>query len=81
MTTGLSQKIIALITSNLSRTGQTRVFVQKNSELGKHMGIISDSVIVADNLATVLEREIDKVIGNCVETTHVDQALRNVLAL
>ena len=81
LNTGLSQKIIALITSNLSRTGETRVFVQKSSEIGKHMGIISDSVIVADNLATVLEREIDKVIGNCVETTHVDRALRRVLAL
>ncbi|MDI6790019.1 MAG: type II toxin-antitoxin system PemK/MazF family toxin [Thermodesulfobacteriota bacterium] len=81
LNTGLSQKIIALITSNLSRTGQTRVLVQKNSELGKHMGIISDSVIVADNLATVLEREIDKVVGNCVEIAHVDQALRRVLAL
>jgi mRNA interferase MazF len=81
LNTGLSQKIIALITSNLGRTGQTRVAVQKNSELGRHMGIINDSVIVADNLATVLEREIDKVIGNCVETAHVDQALRRVLAL
>lgn len=81
LNTGLSQKIIALITSNLNRTGPTRVLVQENSEIGKHMGIISDSVIVADNLATVLEREIDKVIGNCVETAAVDQALRKVLAL
>lgn len=81
LNTGLSQKIIALITSNLDRTGPTRVLVEKRSELGKHMGLISDSVIVADNLATVLEREIDKVIGNCVETTKVDQSLRRVLAL
>jgi len=79
--TGLSQKIIALITSNLNRTGPTRVLVEKKSELGKHMGIITNSVIVADNLATVLEREIDKVIGNWVETAKVDQALRKVLAL
>jgi mRNA interferase MazF len=79
--TALPQKIIALITSNLNRTGQTRVVVQKDSELGKQMGIIMDSVIVADNLATVLEREIDRVIGNCVETSSVDQALRQVLSL
>ena len=79
--TGFSQKIIAMITSNISRSGPTRVFVEKDSDLGKHMGIIGDSVVVADNLATVLEREIDKVIGNCVETAAVDQALRKVLAL
>ena len=81
LNTGLPQKIIALITSNLSRKGPTRVLVKKNSQLGKHMGVLSDSVIVADNLATVQEREIDKVVGNCVETAYVDQALRRVLAL
>lgn len=81
LNTRLSQKIIALITSNLNRTGPTRVLVEKKSKLGKHMGIITNSVIMADNLATVLEREIDKVIGNCVETAKIDQALRKVLAL
>lgn len=81
LNTGLSQKIIAMITSNLNRTGQTRVLVQKNSEIGGLMGITGDSVIVADNLATILEREIDKVIGNCVQTSLMDQALRKVLAL
>jgi mRNA interferase MazF len=79
--TGLSQKIVAMITSNLNRTGPTRVPVKKNSNLGKQMGILHDSVIVADNIATVLEREIDKVIGNCLDTTALDQALRRVLAL
>jgi mRNA interferase MazF len=81
LNTGLPQKIVAMITSNLSRTGPTRVLIKKNSAIGEHMGIISDSVIVADNLATVLEREIDKVIGNCNNTTAVDDALRMVLAL
>lgn len=81
LNTGLSQKIVALITSNPSRSGPTRVSVAKNSDLGKQMGILSNSVVVADNLATVLEREIDKVIGKCVETAAVDHALRKVLAL
>jgi mRNA interferase MazF len=81
LNTGLPQKIVAMITSNLTRTGPTRVLIKKNSAIGKHMGIISDSVIVADNLATVLEREIDKVIGNCNNTTAIDDALRMVLAL
>ena len=81
LNTGLPQKIVAMITSNLSRSGPTRVLVKKKSNLGKQMGVLSDSVVVADNLATVLEREIDKVIGNCVETAAVDQALRKVLAI
>jgi len=79
--TGLSQKIVALITSNLKRIGETRVVIYKCSEVGRRMGIITDSVIVADNLATILEREIDKVIGNCEETEKVDQALRRALGL
>ncbi len=78
---GLPQRIVAMITSNVSRTGPTRVFVPKNSELGKHMGIIQDSVVVADNLATVQDREIEKVIGRCSDPAPVDQALRAVLGL
>ena len=35
--------------------------VKKDSPDGQAMGILSDSVIVADHLATVLPREIDKV--------------------
>ena len=63
--TGLSQRVVVQITSNLDRTGDTRVPVKKNSPDGQVMGILSDSVIVADHLATVLPREIDKVIGRC----------------
>ena len=61
--TGLSQRVVVQITSNLDRTGDTRVLVRKDSPDGQAMGILSDSVIVADHLATVLPREIDKVIG------------------
>ena len=81
LNTGLHQKIVAMITSNLSRSGPTRALVEKNSVLGKQMGILGDSMVVADNLATVLEREIDKVIGTCPQTAEVDQALRTVLSL
>jgi len=81
LNTGISQKIVAMITSNTDRSGPTRIFVEKNSRLGEQMGILSDSVVVADNLATILEREIDKVIGMCTATTAVDQALRKVFAL
>ena len=62
--TGLSQTIIAMITSNVSRAGHpSRVFVNIATPEGKQTGLITDSVIMTDNLATVLDTEIDKVIG------------------
>jgi mRNA interferase MazF len=79
--TGLSQRVVIQITSNLDRTGDTRVLVRKDSPDGQAMGILSDSVIVADHLATVLPREIDKVIGRCTCLPEVETALRRVLGL
>jgi mRNA interferase MazF len=79
--TGLSQRVVVQITSNLERTGDTRVCVSKDSLAGQAMGILSDSVIVADHLATVLPREIDKVIGHCTCMSEVESALRRVLGL
>ena len=79
--TGLSQRVIVQITSNLERTGDTRVRVSKDSTIGRAMGILSDSVIIADHLATILPREIDKVIGRCDCMPNVEKALRRVLGL
>ena len=42
---------------------------------------LADSVIVADHLATVLPREIDKVIGHCNCMPEVETALKRVLGL
>ncbi len=79
--TGLSQRVVAMITSNLVRTGDTRVFVGKDTPAGQAMGLITDSVIVTDNLATVQEREIDKVLGQCPRVPEVDAVLRRTLRL
>jgi mRNA interferase MazF len=79
--TGLSQRVVVQITSNLNRTGDTRVPVKKDSPDGQAMGILSDSVIVADHLATVLPREIDKVIGRCTGMPEVETALKRVLGI
>jgi mRNA interferase MazF len=79
--TGLSQCLVAMITSNLARTGVTRVLVQKDSPAGQAMGLITDSVIVADNIATIREREIDKILGHCPRMPEVDAALRKALRL
>jgi mRNA interferase MazF len=81
LSTGLRQTIVALITSNLARTGPTRVVVRKQDPVGRTMGLLADSVIVADNLATVLDREIDKAIGRCAAMAQVDRALKRTLGL
>jgi mRNA interferase MazF len=70
-----------MITSNVARSGPTRVHVRRESPEGKAMGILMDSVIVTDNLATVLDREIDQQIGRCPVMPVVDQALRMALGL
>lgn len=79
--TGLRQRLVAAITSNLNRTGVTRVLILKDSSEGQQMGLASDSVVVADNLATVLDREVDRVIGTCPVMAQVDTALRIALGL
>ncbi len=45
------------------------------------MGLRMDSVIMTDNLATILEGEIDKRIGKCPIMPEINQALRTTLAL
>ena len=81
LATGLSQKIVAMITSNTSRVGATRIQFRKQSDEGKAMRLLRDSVVVTDNLATVLEREIDKTIGHCPAMDSIDAALKKTLGL
>ncbi len=80
--TGLNQQLIVMITSNRSRRhGRTRVFVPLNSAEGTQMGILTDSVIVADNIATVRQREISRTIGRCSCMSDVESALKIILGL
>jgi mRNA interferase MazF len=79
--TGLSQTIVAMITSNPARAGHpSRVPVARSSPEGRQMGLRVDS-IMTDNLATVLDREIDATIGRCDDPQLVDAALRHTLGL
>jgi len=45
------------------------------------MGLRTDWMIAADNIATVLPRHIDRVIGQCPIMLQVSEALRRVLRL
>jgi mRNA interferase MazF len=71
-----------MITSNMARAGHpSRVIVRIGSEAARGCGLLMDSVIMIDNLATILDSEIDRVIGTFRELTEIDAALRTTLAL
>lgn len=80
--TGLPQTIVAMITSNMVRAGHpSRMIVRVSSESAKLSGLVIDSVIMTDNLATVYHTEIDRVIGTLPDLEELDAALRMTLAL
>jgi len=80
--TGLSQTIVAMITSNPGRLGHpSRVPVVLATPEGRLSGLKTDSVIMTDNLATILDREISRVLGTWPDLTAVDAALRRTLEL
>ena len=79
--TGLAQTVLALITSNLNRTGPTRVRVLRDSEAGSRMRLLVDSVIVCDTLQTVSTDAIVRTVGVCSVMDQVDSALRTTLSL
>ena len=80
--TGLLQSIVVMITSNLKRAGHpSRVQVSQSSPDGQQMGLKTDSIVMTDNLSTVLETEIDRIIGRCNDMQAVDDALRHTLGL
>ena len=80
--TGLPQVIVAMISSNLSRAGHaSRVEVARGTAVGRKMGLLMDSVVMTDNLATILHSEIHRTIGACDAMAQVDTALRITLGL
>ena len=79
---GLSQTIIAMISSNLARRGHpSRLLMRVDSPEGKVAGLRLDSVLMTDNLATVLEAEINAVLGHIDEMAAVDVALKHTMGL
>jgi len=74
--TNLPQVIVAMITSNMTRANhKCRVAILLNSPEGKQIGLQSDSVIVTDNLATIQERFINKILGSLSNMNLVESAL------
>jgi mRNA interferase MazF len=78
---GGDQKLVALITSNLKRTGVTRVTIDCNSDMGREMGLNMDSVVMTDNLATLKDSLLIKKIGHCSDMSTIDLALAKAIGL
>lgn len=79
--TGLPQVIVAMITSRLFRANHpSRVVVEASTPVGQRSGLLSNSVVMTDNLATVADVALDRVIGT-LPMRDVDAALRHTLKL
>lgn len=82
METGLDQVIVAMITSNLSREGHpSRIRINKDSEEGTKTGLLTDSIIMTDNLATVRFFEIERTLGIFSDIRMIDDALKTTFGL
>ena len=81
LNSGISQVIVCMITSKIFRANHpSRVKVLLSSSEGRDSGLLADSVVVTDNLATIASLAIDRVIG-ILPLANVDPALRHTLGL
>ena len=80
--TGLPQVVVAMITSNFARRNHpSRVFIPLQSAAAHGTGLRTDSVIMTDNLATILHEAIAVKLGRLTDLTGIDRALRATLSL
>ena len=79
--TDLPQIIVAMITSQMFRAGHpSRVTILFSSPEGQQSGLLTDSVVMADNLATITLSAIYRVISS-PPTASINGALRDTLGL
>lgn len=80
----IANTIVAQITSTLHRRGdKSHFFMAAASPEGQSAGILHDSLISCNNLATIEQHLIDKVIGSLAPTTmqQVESCLKAALGL
>ncbi|MCK4603237.1 MAG: type II toxin-antitoxin system PemK/MazF family toxin [Deltaproteobacteria bacterium] len=79
--TRLPQLIVTMITSRLFRSNHpSRITVLLSSPESRQSGLLSDSVVMTDNIATIALSEIDRVMGR-LPMARVDEAIRHTLGL
>lgn len=82
LNTNLDQIIIGMVTSNLARRGHaSRIFVDITTALGRATGLTSNSVIMTDNIATVLSSEIHRKLGSFSDLNALKAAIHFTFGL
>ncbi len=81
LSTAFPNVIVAGITSRIEKRGPGRIFVRAQSPEGREMGLLRDSLITLDNLATVGRWMITDIRGTCPILSEADEGLRTVLGL
>lgn len=79
--TGLPQVLVAMVTSNLRRAGRPfRPTIMLDSAQGRTSGLLADSVVMADCLATIACKAVHRLIGG-LDRAMLDCALKAALDL
>lgn len=79
--TGLAQVVVAMISGRVFRAGHpSRVLVRRATPDGDRSGLLGDSVVMTDNLATIAEVAVERVIGR-LPMREIEVALRHTLGL
>jgi mRNA interferase MazF len=82
LNTQLPQFVGAMITSNLARKGHpSRVFIPMQSSIARTAGLRTDSIVMTDNLATILDAAVVQKLGKLVDLRDVNNALRVTLGI
>ncbi len=77
----LPQVVVCMITSRMFRASHpSRITVDAKTAEGSTSGLLTDSVIMTDNIATIADLAIARIIGK-LPMPAVDAALRHTLAL
>lgn len=77
----LNQLIVAMITSRTFRANHpSRVLIELATDAGKGSGLLSDSVVMTDNLATIFLQAIERKIG-ALPFGPINIALRHTFGL
>src|SRR2546422_737658 len=80
----LDNTIIAQITTNVRHAREpTQLLIERSTLEGQQAGLLHDSVVSCNNLATVHEDRIDRVIGQLSEALmhRTDECLKAALGL
>jgi len=81
--TGYPDKLVACITSNTTKTGDSVVPIMKSTPEGIQMGILQDSVVVTHDIACIPSFAIKRKLGSCPPSVQIqiDNALRKTFGL